>query len=127
MIKENSFLVTKLYIVLKDCFGTVIYQSSIGKSKEKEFEAAYVEALQLAFTIVYSLNYSYNENTNFSPKSGITVQSLTAVAAPLVVVPTAATPPVAVISAVNVPVVADSIPKREPKFSENSIANILYA
>ena len=38
--KENAFLVTKLYIVFKDCKGAVVFQSAIGKSKEKEYRSS---------------------------------------------------------------------------------------
>lgn len=58
--KDNAFLVTKLYVVLKDCYGKVVYKSEVGKSKEKEFDVAYAEALNGAFESVYRLNYKYN-------------------------------------------------------------------
>lgn len=64
--KENGFLITKLYIVFKDCYGTIVFQSPMGKSREKEFEIAYSAALNEAFISVYDLNYKYNGNTNFS-------------------------------------------------------------
>ncbi len=124
--KENAFLLTKVFITFKDCYGTEVYKSPIGKSREKEFEAAYAEALNNAFSTVYTLNYAYNGNTNFAPKAGNTAQSLPVVAAPMVV---ASTPALAVIPAVAVPVVAASTPKNEPKISENNSAstNLLYA
>ena len=127
--KDNGFLITKLFVTFKDCYGTEVYKSDIGKSREKEFEAAYAESLNNAFTNVYALNYAYNGNTNFGPKAGITAQSLPVVAAPAVVVPTPAVSAVAVIPAVAVPVVAASTPKNEPKTFENNTAstNLLYA
>ena len=125
--KENGFLLTKLFVTFKDCYGTEVYKSEIGKSREKEFEAAYAEALNYAFSTVYALNYQYNGNTNFSPKAGITAQSLPVLAAPSVVAPTPAVPAVAVIPAVAVPVVAVSTPKSEPKITENKSEGLLYA
>lgn len=129
VIKDSGFLLTKLFVAFKDCYGTIVYKSDIGKSREKEFEAAYTEALNNAFNTVYTLNYAYNGNTNFSPKAGITAQSLPVVAAPSVVAPTTSTPAVAVIPVVAVPVVAASTPKNEPKTFENNTAstNLLYA
>ncbi|MFV8333052.1 hypothetical protein [Flavobacterium sp. GSP14] len=59
---ESGFLVTKLYITLKDCNSKVIYKSPIGKSKEKEYKLAYTEALTEAFASVYALKYKYNGN-----------------------------------------------------------------
>jgi len=128
--KDNGFLITKLFVTFKDCYGTEVYKSDIGKSREKEFEAAYAESLNNAFNTVYALNYAYNGNTNFATKAGMTAQSLPVVAAPSVVVPTPAVPAVAVIPAatsVVVPVVAASIPKSEPVISDNKSAGLLYA
>jgi hypothetical protein len=97
--KDNAFLVTKLFITLKDCYGTEIYKSSIGKSREKEFEKAYVEALNLAFDNVYGLNYGYNGNVNFSPKGGLTAQSVPVMAAPAISSSTSAIPSVTMLPA----------------------------
>lgn len=58
--RENAFLVTKLYVVFKDCFGKEVFKSEVGKSKEKEFEVCYAEALNNAFKSVYALNYKYS-------------------------------------------------------------------
>lgn len=57
--KINAFLITKLMVVFKDCYGKVIYQSEIGKSKEKDYEKAYTAALNEAFQSIYALNYKY--------------------------------------------------------------------
>ncbi len=84
--KESAFLVSKLFIVLKDCYGAIVFQSAIGKSREKEFETAYADALNQAFISVYALNYKYNGNSNFSPKSGVIPPAVPEIV-PLVVVP----------------------------------------
>lgn len=124
--KENAFLVTKLYVTLKDCYGTVIYQSAFGKSREKEYEASYAEALNETFKSVYALNYKYNGNTNYSPKQVVASQSAPVIAAPVVVVPEVAVPVVAV-PAVAVPVAATKKEVNEPKITENKSAGLLYA
>lgn len=49
LIKESTFLVTKLVVVFKDCYGVEIFKSEAGKSREKQFEEAYREALNNAF------------------------------------------------------------------------------
>ncbi|SHG49720.1 hypothetical protein SAMN05443549_104238 [Flavobacterium fluvii] len=123
--KENAFLITKLYITFRDCNNKIIFQSAIGKSREKEFEATYTEALNEAFKSVYALNYKYNGGINVSSKT----------AAPVVYAPVdpATTPapsvaaPVAVIPAVAVPVVASKNEASEPKTSGNTSAGMLYA
>ena len=115
--KENAFLVSKLYVVLKDCYGTTVFQSAIGKSREKEFETAYADALNQAFISVYALNYKYNGNTNFSPKSGVVSQSVPVSVPPAVIVPQVAVPVIAV------PAVVVSAVKN----SENKSVGLLYA
>ena len=63
MLRENGFLISKLFLTLKDCYGKIIYQSVVGKSKEKAYQVAYTEALNEAFNSVYSLKYKYNGST----------------------------------------------------------------
>ncbi len=62
--KESAFLMTKLFIMFKDCYNTIIFQSEIGKSREKEFQTAYFEALNSAFQSVYDLQYKYSPSSN---------------------------------------------------------------
>lgn len=64
VVKENAFLTTKLFVTLKDCYGKTIFQSEVGKSKEKDYETAYGEALSEAFESLNVLKYSYNGTTN---------------------------------------------------------------
>lgn len=123
--KENAFLVTKLYVTFKDCFGTIIFQSTIGKSKEKEFDLAYSDALNEAFLSVYALQYKYN-----GTKAGSKSASAPAVAAPTAVVP-AVSAPVTVTPAATIPVVvpvaAANKEANDLKTSENKSAGLLYA
>jgi len=58
--KDNAFLVTKLFVELKDCYGQVVYTSEVGKSREKEYEVAYRESLDSAFKSIYGLHYKYS-------------------------------------------------------------------
>ena len=133
--KENAFLVTKLFITFKDCYGTEVYRSPIGKSREKDFEAAYVEALNLAFANIYSLNYTYNGNTNFGSKAGITAQAVPVMAAPAIVAPTSAVPSVTMTPAaaavalpvVAAPVVAVPAINKESKTVDKKSNGLLYA
>jgi hypothetical protein len=130
--KDNAFLTTKLFVVFKDCYGNVVFQSAVGKSREKEFESAYVEALNLAFANIYTLNYTYNGNTNFSQKPGIADKVFSQMMTPNSTTPVAPSTNVPVVSApVVVPAVAAvvpaSVPKTEPKSVENNSKNLLYA
>jgi len=49
--RSGNFIITKMQLILKDCNHTVRYESSIGKSKEKEYGLAYSQALRDAFQI----------------------------------------------------------------------------
>ena len=68
--KESGFLMTKLAVVFNDCFGKLVYQSEMGKSKLKEYESAYSEALNDAFRSINALNYKYELNQ--SPSKQLT-------------------------------------------------------
>lgn len=57
--EEKVFLATKLYVEFKDCYGKVVYTSEMGRSKEKDYEKAYAEALNNAFESIYALEYAY--------------------------------------------------------------------
>jgi hypothetical protein len=61
VVKEKSFLTTKVYITFKDCDRKIIFKSDIGASKEKDYQLAYTEALNKAFVSVYALQYKYND------------------------------------------------------------------
>jgi hypothetical protein len=69
--KEGGFLITKLYVILKDCNDKVIFKSIVGKSKEKDFQLAYMEALNKAFQSVYDLRYKYSGVRAVSEEKGI--------------------------------------------------------
>lgn len=58
--RDNAFLVTKLLVEFKDCYGKVIYTSETGKSREKDYEDAYKESLENAFVSVIGLHYKYS-------------------------------------------------------------------
>ena len=64
VVNQKAFLTTKLYIVFKDCFGKIVYQSEIGLSREKSYDVAYSEAMNKAFESVIALEYKYNGNLN---------------------------------------------------------------
>ncbi|SDW41003.1 hypothetical protein [Aequorivita viscosa] len=52
---------TKLQVVLLDCDGNEVYRSDEGKSKYKEFEKTYQDALRKAFESVEKLGVSQSE------------------------------------------------------------------
>ena len=58
--KDNSFMSTKIKIVLKDCREKLIYETAYGKSNEKEYAIAYNQALREAAKSFEKWNYKYN-------------------------------------------------------------------
>ncbi len=61
VIENNSGLfVTKFILKLENCNGEVVFESKEGRSREKDYKAAYHEALRDAFESVKELNYRYN-------------------------------------------------------------------
>jgi len=117
VIKENAFLVTKLRITFKDCYGAIIFQSEIGKSKEKDWALTYSDALNEAFKSVYALNYKYNGNVNTGTKSATVSGSVPVNSASLAAVP----------AAVTVPSVAVPVSTSKEEVSQPIISNLLYA
>ncbi|WP_417358976.1 hypothetical protein [Galbibacter sp.] len=64
-IEDHSNLFsTKLNITLKNCQGLIVYTSEEGKSKIKEYEGAYQDAIKDAFVSVRGLNYHYTPAEN---------------------------------------------------------------
>ncbi|TRX40060.1 hypothetical protein [Flavobacterium restrictum] len=108
VIKEKSFLTTKLHVVFKDCNGKIVFQSVNGMSKEKDYQLAYTEALNEAFESVYALQYKY------SPVANTLIPAV-----PIV-------PAVPVIAAVAVPVIAIPTSTADSK-AEITSTDLLYA
>ena len=59
LIDDSSLLATKVRLGLRDCNGAVVYESGEGKSKTKDYELAYREAIDGAFKDLEELPYSY--------------------------------------------------------------------
>ena len=59
LVSESGMLTTGLYITLSDCNGKVLFKSEKGKSKQKDFQKAYHQALREASKSLDSLNYIY--------------------------------------------------------------------
>lgn len=75
--RDNAFLVTKLFIEFKDCYGKVIYTSETGKSREKDYDAAYKESLENAFISVIALQYKYSGKAGSASKAPQTTAAVT--------------------------------------------------
>ncbi|WP_315821251.1 hypothetical protein [Paraflavitalea speifideaquila] len=67
MVEKRGLFVTNLTLLLKDCQGNIIFKSKEGKSREKEFDAAYSLALRDAFTSLNNTPYQYDSTTVMQP------------------------------------------------------------
>lgn len=67
---RNSMFATRLTLLLKDCKGNIVFKGKEGYSREKEWPAAYNEALRDAFSSLRQANYVYQAapNTNTQPQ-----------------------------------------------------------
>ena len=54
--------VTKNYIELTNCRGSIVYSSKNGFSKIKDFERAYRQSIRTAFTSIQNLDSVYNSS-----------------------------------------------------------------
>ena len=63
LVDDSSLFLTKIKIALEDCYGQVVFETPEGKSKVKEFEPAYREAIEGAFAVLVGTGYSYNPST----------------------------------------------------------------
>ena len=60
LIDDSSLFLTRIKIALEDCYGQVVFETPEGKSKLKEYEPAYREAIEGAFDVLVGTGYSYN-------------------------------------------------------------------
>lgn len=109
----KGFLQTKLTLLLKDCTGNTVFKTKEGKSREKDYAAAYDGAIKDAFTTLNNLDYKYDstlvQQQQFAatpavqspasapaaaPATTTPAESSPANAAPVTSSPAQATPPV---------------------------------
>ncbi|MGV8945747.1 MAG: hypothetical protein ACOH1N_04915 [Lutibacter sp.] len=60
--EASSFLSTKLTIDLFDCYNNKIFSTNEGRSKEKDYKAAFHEALRMAFIDIDDLKHTYDSS-----------------------------------------------------------------
>jgi hypothetical protein len=69
VLKGKKFLFTSVFINFFDCNGNVIFQSELGKTKEKDFQKGYPIALEEAFQSLFRFNYKYTGKSRSSEES----------------------------------------------------------
>lgn len=57
ILDDSNLFTTKLSITLENCQGDIVFTSAEGRSKIKEYEEAYQDAIKDAFVSVRGLNY----------------------------------------------------------------------
>ena len=72
---NGNLFVTKLTVVLKDCKNAVVFTSIEGRSREKELQVAYNQALREAFSSFEKLDYKYSGKSNVNSNSNVNVNS----------------------------------------------------
>lgn len=60
LIDQSTLLNTKVILALKDCYGQTVFETMEGKSKSKDYEIAYREAISEAFVVLAAQGYSYD-------------------------------------------------------------------
>ncbi|HAO15538.1 MAG TPA: hypothetical protein DDE71_08270 [Tenacibaculum sp.] len=60
----SSMFTTKSLVELRDCYNKVVFTSTTGKSKVKEYKKAYHESIRNAFLSLKSLGYKYSGSEN---------------------------------------------------------------
>jgi len=59
LVSKSGMLRTKISIEIKDCYGTVLYTSGEGISREKDYQKAYYQSLRQASKSFYDAGYAY--------------------------------------------------------------------
>ena len=67
VLNKGNLFSTKLLVVVKDCKNTVLFTSGEGKSREKEYQVAYNQALREAFSSFEKLPKKEKPEENFAP------------------------------------------------------------
>ncbi|WP_086476035.1 hypothetical protein [Arenibacter amylolyticus] len=64
---DSSMFTTKLTLSLKDCFSKEVYVTKEGRSKEKDFKAAYSGAIKESMQSLSDVDYQYQPAANKEP------------------------------------------------------------
>ena len=73
VVESTTMIYTKLNLVLKNNFGAVVFMTQDGKSKEKEYAAAYNEAFRETVKSIELMNHHYSENVEIITDEAIDV------------------------------------------------------
>lgn len=71
VLDNSNMFTTKVVITLTNCKGEVVFTSSEGKSREKNFTQSFNEAIRSAFEDVKKLNYKFSEKQQVNPSKEV--------------------------------------------------------
>lgn len=125
--KVPGFLTNKVFVTLKNCYGTEVFKSPVATSREKDYEKAYIETLNIAFETLYKLNYKYNGKTNVESKATIGSQYNNSVDAKAKINNSDAALKHSEATATNQKQESDATPISKSESIVNTTVNLLYA
>jgi len=79
VLEKNTMFSTNLTVVLKDCKNNILFKSTEGRSKEKDYRVSYNLALRAAFESLNSFNYVYTAPSTAIASTTAPVQPAAAV------------------------------------------------
>lgn len=101
VVQKKGIFVTNLTLLLKDCQGNIIFKSKEGKSREKEFQAAYEFALRDAFSSLNDVPYKYDSVSLAPPQPVVATQPPLPAAPAPAVAPASAPSPASAVAAIT--------------------------
>jgi hypothetical protein len=81
--QRKAIFSTNLTLLLKDCSGNIIFKSKEGKSREKEYNVAYDEALRDAFSSLNNVPYKYDSSITIQQAQILSITSTTSPQVPV--------------------------------------------
>jgi hypothetical protein len=81
--QRKAMFSTNLTLLLKDCSGNIIFKGKEGKSREKEYNVAYDEALKDAFSSFNSVPYKYDSSITIQQPQILSVTTATSPQVPV--------------------------------------------
>lgn len=79
VLDDSNMFTTKMKITLENCQGDIVFTSAEGRSKIKEYEEAYQDAIRDAFVSVQGLNYYHapaENNVALMPAASATTSNM---------------------------------------------------
>ena len=127
-VKDNSgFLRTRSVIEITDCKGKLLFKSTEGTSKQKDYAKAYRESIRKAFESVIAIPYTYDPSLLEDASLVTTSQKINQGTEGKNLNKESNKEPIKVVQEVNVSATAVILPKKKLKVSTENTYETLYA